>query len=158
MNAIDTCPECGADWTINNMCEACFHEALYWEWQHQLFEVHHLLVLCYHLQHPSLYSPQFLNGAKEMLMQFVEHGVSPQEMRKQIQYVVYSGQRDFKIKGTQDVYGTYDRPVEWEMRIADVVSAGIEHYYASTKRWAESILTTLRESGNLHIQGKSSIL
>ncbi len=32
------------------------------------------MVLCYHLQHPSLYSPEGLDEAKRLLIEFLEHG------------------------------------------------------------------------------------
>ena len=59
MEASQKCPECGAAWKAEESCETYFHQMLFWEAEHPAYgaEVHHLLVLCYYLQHPSLYSP-----------------------------------------------------------------------------------------------------
>lgn len=143
------CPECGADWSDGLNCTDHFHQMLFWEWEHRLQDVHHLMVLCYHLQHPSLYSPEGLDGAKEALVQFVERGVAPEAWRKQISEAVDSGNRTTKIAGTPDAHGEYAHPVAWTMTAADVVRAGAAQYYASVQAWAESILAALRESNNL---------
>jgi hypothetical protein len=122
---------------------------LAWEWEHQLFAVHHLLVLCYHLQHPRQYSPAGLEGAEKLLVDFVEGGVSPQAMCQQISQQVVSGQREYTIKGTPAAHGAYRHPIQWDMCAADVTHAGVEQYEASVRRWADCTLKALRESGNL---------
>lgn len=149
MNAQTHCPECGDVWTDGQTCLDHFHVMLAWELEHQLYDVHHLLVLSYYLQHPSLYSPEALRDAMGLLREFVEQNVSPQEMRQRIRGLVDSGVRDQKIAGTPDRHGEYKRPISWEMHAADAARAGIEHYYASVRRWAESVLSALREAGEL---------
>lgn len=149
MPPITRCPECGAAWTDEQDCTTYFHLMLHWEWERQLLDVHHLLVLCYHLQHPSLYSPQALNGAKTMLVQFVEAGISPQAWRKKTGQQVDSGRRDYAIRGSAESHGSYQHPIQWTMTAADVIQAGIDHYYASVRRWAAATLESLRTSGNL---------
>lgn len=143
------CAECGTAWADGQTCTDHFHMMGFWELEHQLYDVHHLMVLCYHLQHPGLYSPEGLEGAKKLLVVFVEEGVSPQAMRKRMSKATDSGRRKYKIKGTPDSYGGYAQPVEWEMVAADVVQAGIDDYYASVRKWAELTLRALREPGNL---------
>lgn len=143
------CAECAAVWVDGQTCTDHFHTMGFWELEYQLYDVHHLMVLCYHLQHPSLYSPEGLEGAKKLLVAFIEEGVSPQAMRKRMSKATDSGRRKYKIKGTSDSYGRYAQPVEWEMVAADVVQAGTDDYYASVRTWAELTLRTLRESGNL---------
>lgn len=56
MDASQRCAECGAAWTNGQTCEDHFHQMLFWEAENPRAgaEVHHLMVLCYHLQHPSL--------------------------------------------------------------------------------------------------------
>jgi hypothetical protein len=122
---------------------------LFWEWDHDLFDVHHLMVLCYHLQHPGLYSPGALGRAKRMLVAFVEEGVTPGAMRTRISREVDAGARESGIRGKSGTRGAYANPVRWEMRAGDVVRAGAENYYASVRRWAESILRSLREVGEV---------
>jgi hypothetical protein len=149
MDTPTRCPACGADWTDGQTCTDHFHLMSAWELDNQLYDVHHLMVLCYHLQHPGLYSPEGLTLAKKLLMEFLEDGIEPQGMRRHIGKTFDSGKRDYRIKGTPDSRGTYEHPVRWEMVAADVTRAGIDHYYASVRRWAESILKSLRETGNL---------
>lgn len=149
MKAATQCPECGARWSSADECTDHFHQMLFWEWDEQLFDVHHLLVLCYHLQHPSLYSPQALGWAKHALARIMEDGATPQSMRRQSSRSLDSGARDYRITGTPGAAGRYEKPVHWDMRAADVVNAGIDNYYASVRQWAASIRKSLRESGNL---------
>ena len=63
------------------------------------------MVLCYHLQHPSLYSPEGLRGARELLIDFVARGLSPAEVRLRDRERLRSDKRDFKIKGTPEAHG-----------------------------------------------------
>jgi len=146
---MECCPECGTDWSGGQTCTDHFHTLLAWEWEYQMPDVHHLLVLCYHLQHPSLYSPDGLRYSQGMLVQFVEEGIHPQQMRQRISGEVDSGNRKFKIKGTPESQGAYAFPVQWTMTAADVVAAGPEQYYDSVRTWADGMLKALRESGNL---------
>ena len=143
------CPECGAAWTDGQTCTDHFHTLGFWELDHQLYDVHHLMVLCYHIQHPSLYSPEGLAQAHGLLTAFVEQGVSPQTMRKQIAGQVDSGVRTQKIGGTPEAHGHYAYPLTWSLRVSDVVSAGIDRYYDSVPAWARSVINDLRSSGNL---------
>jgi hypothetical protein len=143
------CPDCAADWSHGQTCTDHFHTLGYWELEHQLYDVHHLMVLAYHLQHPHLYSPEGLKGALGLLVQFVEQGATTQAIRQQNQMVMDSGNRKFKITGTAEAYGRYAHPVAWTMTAADVTGGGMEHFYANVWAWAASILRALRESGNL---------
>jgi Family of unknown function (DUF5946) len=56
---------------------------LFWENENPGYgQVHHLMVLSYHLQHPSLYSPEGLSAAIHLLTDFWERGVPTEEVRK----------------------------------------------------------------------------
>ena len=69
---IPRCPDCGAALNDDQPCETYFHQMLYWEAEFPaLGVVHHLMVLCYHLQHPHLYSARTLTDAQGMLVDFV---------------------------------------------------------------------------------------
>ena len=144
-----SCPECGAAGTTGQTCTEYFHTMGAWELDHQIFDVHHMMVICYHLQHPSLYSPEALQGAKHMLVEFLENGVSPQAMRQKISSSVDSSKRTYKIKGTPESYGSYAHPIEWTMRAADVVQGSVANYRQNILQWAKSVLNDLRESSNL---------
>jgi hypothetical protein len=143
MDAVKRCPECGAD------CTDHFHLMGFWELDNQLLDVHHLMVLCYHLQHPGLYSPEGLRDAKLLLVVFLEEGLTPQQVRKRIGKAVDSGTRPYTIKGTAAAHGTYTHPVHWTMTAADVTAAGLENYVARVRAWADSVLDSLRRSQNL---------
>lgn len=143
------CPECGADWSDGNTCTDHFHMMLYWELEYLLYDVHHLMVICYHLQHPSLYSPDGLNFVKRQLVQFVEEGVTPQAMRRQISKAVDQGTRTFKIKGTAESFGSHAQPISWTFTATDVIRGGMDAYYDSVRVWASAIIRDLRMTNNL---------
>ena len=143
--AAEMCPECGADWHDGNTCADHFHTMLGWELDLSLLDVHHLTVLCYHLQHPSLYSPEGLRGARVLLIDFVARGLSPAEVRRRDGARMQSGRRDYRIKGTPERHGVYDPPVRWTMTARDVVAAGPDAYYASVRAWAKSVHAVLRD-------------
>jgi hypothetical protein len=119
---------------------------LFWEAENPSYgaEVHHLMVLCYHLQHPNLYSPDGLNEARRLLVEFVEHGASPVEVRKRNRARVDSSRRDWKIKATATSHGSYDRAMAWKMTAADVVTGGSENYCNNVQAWARAMNETLK--------------
>jgi hypothetical protein len=151
MESTRVCPECGAAWPDEQTCQDCFHQMLFWETERPAdgAEVHHLMVLCYYLQHPSLYSPESLREAMRLLSDFLEGGVTPQQARGRGRSRLDSGSRQWKIKGTLDAHGSFPRPIQWEMTACDVIAGGQDGYCASVRRWAESILRGLRENGCL---------
>ena len=148
--AVQVCPECGAAWKGGKTCQDDFHQMLYWESEDQtLWEVHHLMVLCYHLQHPSRYSPAGLDWAKETLVEFVEQDVSTDEVRRRNRTNLDSGSRKWKIKGTPESHGSYAYPVRWTLTVADVTAGARSDYCENVRAWAKSLLESLRASGNL---------
>ena len=144
------CADCGAEITSEEGCSAYFHQMLYREHEYPaLGVVHHLMVLCYHIQHPHLYSAEGLRGAVELLRQFVEAGKSPAQMRQQIRRQVDSGQRGYKIKASGDSVGAHRFAVRWTMTAQDVVAGGSDHYIERVEKWARTMLDDLRTSDNL---------
>jgi hypothetical protein len=144
------CPECGALWPDRQTCQEHFHQMLFWEADHPDFgrEVHHLMVLSYHLQHPSLYSPEGLIESRRLLTEFVERGASPAQILKRNRGRLNSNTRKWKIKGTPASRGSYARPVQWSMTAVDVTAGGLDHYCDNVRAWARSILEALKASGN----------
>ncbi len=135
------CSECGAE----RLCQEDFYQMLFWEAEFPaLGQEHHLMVLCYHLQHPSLYTPEGLNAAKQLLVEFLENGLTPEQVRKQYTSQVDSGQRHWKIKASSQVHGTYDAPMAWTMTAGDVVAGGAENYLQNVRAWAQSVLESLK--------------
>ncbi len=110
---------------------------------------HHLMVLCYHLQHPSLYSAEALPGAVNLLVDFLVFGHTPSQVRKRIRGIVSSGKRKYKIVGTPGSHGVYAHPVTWTLRARDVVEGGLDHYIDSILAWARATYTALEGSNNL---------
>lgn len=112
---------------------------LYWEAERpELGVVHHLAVLCYHLQHPSLYSQEGLLHGIKLLDEFI-NGVTPAESRKLHSTTVDSGHRTFNITARPDNYGEYPQPISWKMTVTDVIEAGINHYIESVEAWVHAI-------------------
>ncbi len=144
---IDKCPECGARRTAEHPCRDHFYQMLFWENEDPTrWAVHHLMVLCYHLQHPSLYSVEGLATARGLLTDFIEHGLSPEEVRKKNSGPVASGARDWTITARPGNQGAYDRPIPWTMTAADVVVAGAEAYVESVSTWARAVHADIHQS------------
>lgn len=147
---VNRCPDCGALWDETATCETYFHQLLFRETEApSRWVVHHLTVLCYHLQHPHLYSPEAVAWGKGALVDFLERGISPQQVRQREREAVDSGRRTHKITGTPDHHGAYRQPVPWTLTAADVVAAGADAYIDSVQRWAESCLAALRAAGEI---------
>lgn len=150
METRQTCPECGAIWQEGQTCQDYFYQMLAWEHEKpENLTVHHLMVLGYHLQHPSLYSPEGLHYGIGMLDDFVERGLTPKQVRKQNRAAVDSSQRTWKIRGTPNAHGVYDRPVRWTMTEANVIENGIDTYCDSVRAWARSMHDALKSAGIL---------
>jgi hypothetical protein len=148
--AIFLCDGCQATLDENKTCEEHFHQMLFWEAEYPAYGVvHHLMVLCYHLQHPALYSPEGLQWAITGLVSFVEEGAATEAVRRRNTDLLDSGNRKWKVKGNLEACGKYIYPVKWTMNAGDVISAGHEAYIESVTLWAESVLADLRASRNI---------
>jgi hypothetical protein len=147
---IQSCPECRAKWSDARTCEDAFHQALTWDFEDpRAGSVHHLTVLCYHLQHPSLYSPEGLRYAKELLVEFLEKGKMPEIVRRENRETVRNSRRNWSVTSSPSVKGAHRIPPMWTMTIRDVVEEGVESYLENVRAWAKSIVKALRESGTL---------
>jgi hypothetical protein len=95
------CPECGSHWLAGETCQDLFYQLMYWELDAPcLFQqAHHLSVLSYHLQHPSLYSPEGLSWAIKLLTDLYEGDVHPRDTITRDREKLDSGKRDFKFRG-----------------------------------------------------------
>jgi hypothetical protein len=117
---------------------------LAWDLENPDFDVHHLTVLCYYLQHPGLYSPEGLEGAKQLLADFLEGGITPQKVRQRERSRMDSSKRTWKIKGTLTVRGAYRHPVLWSITAADVTAGGVDNYCDQVRAWARSVHEAIR--------------
>lgn len=139
------CPECGAVWNADQTCETYFHQMLFWENEDtSAAEVHHLMVLSYYLQHPSLYSPAGLVEGQRLLSEFVENGVTPTQIRQRNSARLNSNNRTWKIKATTAAHGAYPQSLRWAITAADVINGGASHYHDNVRRWANAIHTSLK--------------
>ncbi len=123
---------------------------LFWENEYPEFgRVHHLMVLCYNLQHPGLYSPEGLVYGLQLLVDFVENGLTPAGARQRGREQASSDTRSWKVTARPGDRGAYPHPVQWRMRAGDITAAGPKSYLENVPTWARNILADLRASGNL---------
>ncbi|MBC8100158.1 MAG: hypothetical protein H7Y11_12000 [Armatimonadetes bacterium] len=147
MNPSQHCLECGALWRDGIACEQHYHQMLAWEFDDPRSGiVHHLTVLCYNLQHPSIYSPEGLAGAVQLLTTFLEQGITPPEMRRNIQPKVDSGKRTTKIT-KRDIPAVYDSAPSWTLTIQDAIGATSDGHAERVTAWAHAVLTALKTAG-----------
>lgn len=145
------CPDCGAAQPAGRTCQDDFHQMLFWEAENPASgeDVHFLMVLCYHLQHPALYSPDGLMEAGRLLAGAITRRLTAREARRQNREAMQSGKRTFTIKGKPGQRGAHAHPVSWAVTAADVVAGGAERYADNVRQWAQSVYDALEESGNL---------
>ena len=144
------CLDCGALQPEGRICQDDFYALLGWETEYAGYgEVHHLTVLCYHLQHPSLYSPDGLEHAKKLLVDFLENGNTTEQIRRERRGQVSSTKRTWKIKGKPGAQGSYANPPGWTMTAADIANDDHKLYIENVRRWSASVLNSLKSSNNL---------
>ncbi len=140
---VHSCPECGADWHTGTTCQDHFHQMLAWEFEDLAAgAVHHLTVLCYYIQHPSLLSPEGLAHQKALLKTFVEEGISPVEARHLQRDEVDSGRRTWSFK-PGDQPATHASSIRWDMTTGDAAGENLEGYATRVHAWARSVLAAL---------------
>ena len=155
MTNVERCLECGEVWREGVTCQDHYHQMLAWEMEDPaLWVVHHLLVLCYHLQHPHLYTPEGLAFSQQLLVDFVVHGITPEEIRRRNQAQLNSRNRTWKI--SNGAPGAYRHPVVWPLTAADATAGGITGYIEGVRTWAQSVYEALAASGNLAPNGDPS--
>jgi len=146
------CEECGAILPEGKLCGEYLEEMIKWDFEDFLGvgQIHHLTVLCYYLQHPSLYSREGLADGKDFLREFVVKDVSFSEHDARNRERLSSSVRDWKIKGTPENHGAYAAKPAWEMTAKDIVEAGLGDYVGNVKKWSRSVYASLEKSGNLN--------
>ena len=147
MGTIQTCSECGGEWHNGETCQDYFYQMLFWEVENPNYGVvHHLMVLCYYLQHPSLYSPEGLREGITLLSDFLERGLTPEQVRKRNRSVLSSNTRTWKITGTPGSHGAYEHPIAWTMTAADVIEHDKVNYCDNVRTWARFVLEALSKA------------
>jgi Family of unknown function (DUF5946) len=145
MDSHVVCPTCGAALKNGLTCQDYFHQMLFWEQDDGLGQLHHLMVLSYNIQHPYVYSQKTLEMSILMLWDFL-HGATIAQMRKQISSLADSSKRSWKITGTPESHGQFDRAIPWKIRAQEVVAGGKDNFLVNVQAWAESIWEVLEET------------
>ena len=141
--ALDACEACGAPRLDGRSCDDDFHTLLAWEYERpELRQLHHLLVLTYHVQHPHLYSPEGLAYARRMLADFLV-GMSSAAARARGQAVLGSDRRGWKLTATPTSRGSHPRRPYYPLTVAAVVDAGIDLAAEQIDRWARTTQAAL---------------
>jgi hypothetical protein len=113
------CPECGGIYKNSRSCQQIFDEFLVKEFTDPEFgEVHFMTVACFMIQHRR-YSDRALAWIDSKLEEYLEKGLSSDEIRIQANREVSQENRKWKI-----LRGPHDRrlpEIEWSKRISDVV-------------------------------------
>ena len=134
-----TCPLCGAIYPSGETCQARFEACLALEYENPTAygAVHLLTVACYMLQH-NLYSRRGWLETRQMLAQTLRLGTTPEEIRKEYQRRLDSGQRQWSVTKGEKL-GEFDA-IRWSCTIADVQLDSPERYVAAVRQWAISVL------------------
>ena len=145
------CHECGAPIDDGKECRDYLNEMIAWDFAdfNGVGKIHHLTVLAYNLQHPSVYSQKGLENAKASLQEFILNPSSFQKHDKVNRKNLSSDVRDWKITGTLEDRGVYSMQPHWTILASDVVKDGLGAYVDNVKKWSESVLSALEVSGNL---------
>jgi hypothetical protein len=98
--------------------------------------VHHLTVACYMLQH-NAYSRDGWLGTRHLLVQFIQEGKTPAEVRYENRHKLDSGPRKWRV--TKGAKISTDGLV-WTHTIADVRLDNPDAYCADIELWAKSVL------------------
>ncbi|MES2622953.1 MAG: DUF5946 family protein [Patescibacteria group bacterium] len=146
-----TCPECGALLNTFPECRDYLNEMIKWDFEDftGVGQIHHLTVLSYNLQHPSVYSQKGLENAKRSLVEFILHPMAYEKHGVIDLKNLASDVRDWKITGTAENHGAYTTKPVWNMTAADVVNGGLENYVENVKKWSAEVLGILKELGEI---------
>lgn len=90
--------------------------------------------------------------AMQLLSDFLEHRIQPEQVRSQRGEFINSNKRTWKIKGTPSSYGIYSHPVSWTLTGMNVITNGADNYCESVRTWAQAMYESLKASGNLTSQ------
>ncbi len=148
------CFECGANLENVQSCRDYLNEMIAWDFQDfaGVGQIHHLTVLSYNLQHPSVYSKKGLQNAINSLKVFITNPTSFTEHDSLNRKNLSSDVRDWKITGTENDHGIYKTQPIWGITADDVVHGGLDKYVENVKKWSISILEILNKSGNMKVE------
>lgn len=145
------CSECGGMLEAGKACREYLDEMIKWDFEDfaGVGQVHHLTVLSYNLQHPSVYSNEGLDNAKKSLVEFMRDPLAYARHGAYDRKQLGSDVRTWKIAGTEEEHAAYASEPLWTMHASDVVRGGLSNYVENVKKWSDSVIDALRASGNL---------
>ncbi len=143
---IQQCSECGASLRGVENCRDYFNQMLVWDFEdfNGAGSVHHLTVLCYHMQHPSLYSRVALTHAKQFLKEVIQNNLSAKELLEKSREFLVTKVNDSSVKGSPGNHGTYSLKILWSMTADKVIADGLGMYQTHVNEWAQSIYNDIK--------------
>ena len=136
---LNICPECGAEAAAGVDCEALFNECLALEYSDtNYWEVQHLTVAAYMLQHSSRLTKEGWLATRQLLREFLVENKSPLEIKKQNKYSVNSGNRKWKITSRDGK--AFIARCKWAKTILDVNLNSSTTYRDTIITWARAAL------------------
>ena len=140
----NSCSICGGSWNNNLTCQKMFDEFLALEFSNPAYgRVHMLTVACFMIQHQR-YSDRALELMKIKLDEVVNKGVSPADIRLQMNQDVDQSNRGWKIERQSR---ERDLPhIHWSITIANVFQHKDDpvSYCDWVVKWAKATLLEMR--------------
>ncbi len=139
-----TCLECGAILGEESSCQEIFDQFLVLEFSDPAYgAVHFLTVACFMIQH-GRYSDEGLAWIAEKLREYLEDGVSIDQIRRQAAQEAGPSRRSWKVM--RQASSPPLPKIAWSMTIADVARQyrDAESYCALIQQWAR---VTVKEMG-----------
>lgn len=147
------CSECGANLTgTDKTCRMILDEMVLWDFEDYLEagHVHLLTLLCYNLQHPSLYSRNGLEYGKGILVNTLAGDLATPDDRARRDAITSAlDMRTLTIGASPEDTAAYIYPVAWSVTVSDVAAGGSQGYADRVRAWGRSIFTVLKETGNI---------
>ncbi len=140
-----TCLECGAILSEETSCQEIFDQFLVLEFSDPAYgAVHFLTVACFMIQH-GRYSDEGLAWIAEKLRDYLEKGVSAEQIRRQAAWDAGPSRRSWKVMRPASAPPL--PKIAWSMTIADVARQyrDAESYCKLIRQWAKA---TVGEMGN----------
>jgi len=130
------CPECSASWEPGATCQDHFHACLALEYEHpeSFGAVHHLLVICYMLQH-NAYSAHAWLDARQMLAGFVGGTLSPYQIRRKNRLLKQNPGSISRGPGLAEF-----QQIMWRCTIKSIRLSDPAVYCEDIRAWAVSVL------------------
>lgn len=138
------CPDCGAALAEGTTCRAIFDQFLALEFGDPEYgAVHMLTVACYMIQHGQ-YSDAGLVWMEQRLRDYLEHGISAEQIRRGAAAETGQNRRGWKI--TRQPGDAPQPRVAWSMTIADAARQAEDpaQYRQAVTQWARIVLQEMQ--------------